>query len=52
MATAVWLWLVSRNCEMGGGRCTRSAFCKKLPVLRCGEGGFAPIFLPFLNWKY
>lgn len=36
---------------MGGGRCIRFALSIMLPVLRCGEGGLAPIFLPFLNWK-
>ena len=36
---------------MGGGRCIRFALRIMLPVLRCGEGGLAPIFLPFLNCK-
>ena len=36
---------------MGGGRCMRFALRIMLPVLRCGEGGLEPIFLPFINWK-
>ena len=52
---AGWLdagWLMPGSCEMGGGRCIRLfALSIMLPVLRCGEGGLAPIFLPFLNWK-
>ena len=42
---------MSKNCEMGEDRCIAFVLCIMLPVLRCGEGDLAPIFLPFLNWK-